>query len=1405
MPVTKDDLLVAIKADTKDANVQLAAFAKNFDKLDEAMNAVVSSLNKTEKQITGLGMVMLELNAAVELGQKAWDMLAGPISRAIDEAEQAATAFDKARITLKFFGEKDADKAAQGFENVAASIEEATGASAESTLVFAAQAKAFGLSNDKVEELLKASADLAAIMGTDVDSAGRTLLATMNGQTRAVEKYVPLVKGMTEAQLKDGAAIDIVSKSLGGLGEAFGKTAEGINKRLDASIGNAFEEAGKVIVEAFDVIATKESKIRFFEDLQKSIIETKPLVLSFVQGLKESFAAIAIASTAAFVVSNIGAWVKSIQIATAAVKAQSVATLFLAKAQGILNIAAVKFVGLASLFLLVGAAIESVAKNADHLGDVFGLVFNRALAAGNRLISIFSKLTGNDDAAKRFADAADDYAIAADRLGRKVDVGTFGKALQSITNFSEVAQGNLTSLNKEAKQTKDIMAGITAPEGLAKTGQMTKEVADKLRDLGGVIANLNAQAQMAPGNEMQAIKAKLAADQMSLDNKAQEIANSDKLAGKEALRLAEIGKRIQAEITAKEIGEKQQKILDEQISRVNDLTLEYNSYGKSQREILDLQMNRALELIDLEEQRLEKSGMLTEEIKQQMSLQRGGVKANTENRKKDTISTAFEDSKKIGDEIGKAISGQFSEGIQGQIMGMMSGIGSMVSAAQAVVDAGPQLLDSIANLIGSVTELPLKLLNGVTQIFNNLSGFFENFISNIGTMVNGLLDAIVGFIEKIPDILVKFITDIPRIIGNLFDKLPDIIQRLITALIEATPQIAIGLISFLVKDAPKIALGIIKTLVIELPKALLKAIGNAFKNIFKSIFGGGGSMLADAGKAISNGFSKGIQKLSGIGSKLFGVKDLADSIGADEKANEILEQIQEAGKEAYDWITKAWIWVRDNILMPLWDFIVLPFKYSWELLKTTFYFVVDLLKGAWEGLKAAAYFVRDLFMAVWNFVKGIFQGIIDTFMALWRFVSTLFDDPIKAFKGLWEDLKNIFSNAIKNFGSFFENIGNAIGDYGRRIWDGFVNALKSAGNFFADIGKTIWDGLWEALSKAGNFFANLFKFDGGGRGGVEKFLGFDFPWVAFNKGGVVEGKATMPGDHPKNDTVAALLSPGEVVLSREMMKDPAFARVVQNKFEGKKTDGHFLGKLGDAISSGFKSARDFVGGGISSAGDWLGDKFKAAGKVGSWIKDRIADLPQDAMNGILSAIEGAQRLGKGAIEFISKGLFELMPDWIKELWNSISRFITSVDLGKLVKDPKGALEDAISKFKDVFSPMFLKMTDPARDVLKMNNGGLVPGVRGEIDTRDARLTPGEFVMSQPAVQRIGVGTLNALNKGQSVKSEGSYTFNINMKFDMKDPVDESTIKNRILPRMKEELKRASENGEYILNAKGFRS
>jgi len=350
---------------------------------------------------------------------------------------------------------------------------------------------------------------------------------------------------------------------------------------------------------------------------------------------------------------------------------------------------------------------------------------------------------------------------------------------------------------------------------------------------------------------------------------------------------------------------------------------------------------------------------------------------------------------------------------------------------------------------------------------------------------------------------------------------------------------------------------------------------------------------------------------------------------------------------------------------------------------------------------------------------------------------------------------------IEGFKEVFKSIGDALGDIGKALGDAigkaFLDAMKIfekigdvvleglgkafdwLGNSLGTIGQKMWDGISWVFDQIGSFFKNLFKFDGGGKGAVEDFLGFDFPWIAFADGGFVPGKPKVLGDSSKNDTVPALLSPGEAVIPRSMMKDKGVAAFVNSLFSGTKPSGHFLGIPGtEAVPFGDKE--------IKSAGDWLGDTF--------------------------------------------------VPDKIKKIYDSLKRFISNIDLKRLVTDPIGMITDAIKGGLGF-------LVEPFKQMMKFSTGGIVPG-SGTGDSVPAMLTPGEFVINRNAAQSLGAGLLNRLNSG-SLPTDSAPIFNINLNIETRDALDASFIRNTLVPTIKSELKASSLRGDFVLSAKGVRS
>jgi len=557
-------------------------------------------------------------------------------------------------------------------------------------------------------------------------------------------------------------------------------------------------------------------------------------------------------------------------------------------------------------------------------------------------------------------------------------------------------------------------------------------------------------------------------------------------------------------------------------------------------------------------------------------------------------------------------------------------------------------------------------------------------------------------------------------------------------------------------------------------------------------------------------------------------------------------------------LTVTWQFVKDGILDP---FITI-LKGTWDVIKSG---VIDpfisILSATWQFVKDGIMDpVISALQAVWNFAKSMFDVVIDTFSAMWNFVKTLFDDPIQAFKNLWADLTGIFDRMVAAFGTlggklwdslkaafdaswaYIKSIGSAIWeglkesivngyqalmDAGGRIWEAFKNlwnsgiaalsnlgasvwnAFKSAWDAgisaLSNLGSSIWNGFksaWEstkdgigsfgtglwnsfksAFSGVGKFFTDIFnslKPDNlmsklfnlpkqPAPGTVEKFIGLNLPFVTFATGGMVPGRATVVGDSKANDTVPALLSPGEAVIPRSLMKNPAVAKLIAGILGGEKPEGFFTGglsKIGGAIVGGVSSAGSAIGGAVSSAASAVGD---------------FASSAASAAGSALKSVGGM-----------------LIPQWVENLYNSLSKVVSGINLVSLAKDPMGYITSIVASVGKGL------IAEPLRNSLKFSQGGIVPG-SGNNDSVRAMLTPGEFVMSKPAVASIGASTLAAMNASGGTAQQRSSDVSITLNINTEQPIDEGFVRRTLMPTVKEEMRKASLRGEFLLSARGVRA
>ena len=151
-------------------------------------------------------------------------------------------------------------------------------------------AVAMGLTEKQIEDVLKASTDLAASGVMPLDQAVKELSLSYSGNLEQLKKMNPELAKLTKEQLKQGEAVKIIGKQYKGMADAMANTFEGRDTQWNNSFSDLQAEVGGVIQ------ATKFGfQGRMMDSLNKItewINENKISIIKFLYGLPDIIAAI---------------------------------------------------------------------------------------------------------------------------------------------------------------------------------------------------------------------------------------------------------------------------------------------------------------------------------------------------------------------------------------------------------------------------------------------------------------------------------------------------------------------------------------------------------------------------------------------------------------------------------------------------------------------------------------------------------------------------------------------------------------------------------------------------------------------------------------------------------------------------------------------------------------------------------------------------------------------------------------------------------------------------------------------------------------------------------------------------------------------------------------------------------
>jgi len=209
---------------------------------------------------------------------------------------------------------------------------------------------------------------------------------------------------------------------------------------------------------------------------------------------------------------------------------------------------------------------------------------------------------------------------------------------------------------------------------------------------------------------------------------------------------------------------------------------------------------------------------------------------------------------------------------------------------------------------------------------------------------------------------------------------------------------------------------------------------------------------------------------------------------------------------------------------------------------------------------------------------------------------------------------------------------------------------------------------------------------------------------------------------------------------------------------------------------------------IQTTFGWVGDVLNGANQgfvnTFGWVNA--------IFSGIISGLNSVAGSLNGAFNFIKQYVVDPLKagfGWIGDIVGGINKLFTTPGWLQGFIDAVNALGDAGGGLFSKGGPVYAAE-------------GMLMTPRGT-DTVPAMLTPGEFVVNKSAVNSLGMNAMHQINNGQL--PGGGTSVNVSMNITTTQPIDEAFVRSKLMPRIRDEMRRASLDGAFIISGKGIRT
>ena len=193
-------------------------FNKELDKTADAAEKAGKEVEKKSKKSKNLGEILKTIKEKVNGTTIAGVAVAATIKKTVDalnDCEKAYQVQRKAEIALQTAAKNNPylnDESVYNLRNFASELQSIANIGDEQSLQVMAQLAAMGRTEEQIQAIMKAAADMSAVTGNSIENIAVQLNKTYSGLAGELGEANSAIRGLSKEELEAGKAIDIIAK-----------------------------------------------------------------------------------------------------------------------------------------------------------------------------------------------------------------------------------------------------------------------------------------------------------------------------------------------------------------------------------------------------------------------------------------------------------------------------------------------------------------------------------------------------------------------------------------------------------------------------------------------------------------------------------------------------------------------------------------------------------------------------------------------------------------------------------------------------------------------------------------------------------------------------------------------------------------------------------------------------------------------------------------------------------------------------------------------------------------------------------------------------------------------------------------------------------------------------------------